>query len=294
MANPVEGPDPRFGMQAPINNSQTITTPGGLVWTATTGRTANLADPANLLSLTTQTDTVKINGRTYTRAYDAATHTFTDTTPVGRQSVTTIDGKGRLVQAAVAGIAPVQLAYDGRGRLASLTQDDRTYTLTYDSQGYMSLLTDPLTRSVGFTYDAAGRPTLLTRPDGKQISFTYDANGNLASLTPPGRAPHTFSYTPIDLLQSYAPPVETVGGVAHTYDYGYDLADRLEQVKQDGLVTASYTYDGNGNRLTGPSVLNTAAYDDQDRLLSYAGSTYDYTANGELKTRTAAHESPHF
>jgi RHS repeat-associated protein len=61
----------------------------------------------------------------------------------------------------------------------------------------------------------------------------------------------------------------------------------LEQVKQDGLVTASYTYDGNGNRLTGPSVLNTATYDDQDRLLSYAGSTYAYTANGELKSKTA-------
>jgi RHS repeat-associated protein len=346
--------------------------------------------------------------------------------------------------------------------------------LTYDSQGYLSLLTDPLTRSVGSIYDAAGRPTLLTRPDGKQIGFTYDANGNLASLTPPGRPSHTFSYTSIDLLQRYAPPflgftpkdtsysysqdrqliqlsppnvsaslqydvagrvqslthpqdtvkygydsasrlqtivtssgislaygydghlptdttwsgpvtgtihrtydnnfrataqtinganavsfaydadgllvqagaltlqrnaqnglltgttlgvvndtrsynsfgepvnytatvsatpvlstqftrdklgritqkVETVGGVVHTYDYGYDLAGRLEHVKQDGLVTASYTYDSNGNRLTGPSVPNTAIYDDQDRLRSYAGSTYTYTANGELKTKT--------
>ena len=33
-------------------------------------------------------------------------------------------------------------------------------------------------------------------------------------------------------------------------------------------------------------MLNTATYDDQDRLLSYAGSIYDYTANGELKTKT--------
>jgi RHS repeat-associated protein len=474
VAKPVEGPDPRFGMQTPIVNSQTITTPGGLVWTATTERTANLVDPANLLSLTTQTDAVTINGRTYTRTYDAGTHTFTDTTPAGRQSVTTIDAKGRLVQFAVAGISPAQLAYDGRGRLASLTQDNRSYALTYDPQGYVSFLTDPLGRSVGFTYDAAGRPTLLTWPDGKQIGLTYDANGNLVSLTPPGRPSHAFSYTPNDLPQSYAPPdlrftpkdtqfvynldrqliqlsqpdvseslsydvagriqslthpkdtvsygydsasrlqtiatssgvslsygydghlltdttwsgpvtgtihrtydnnfntttqtingantltfaydadgllvqagaltlqrdaqnglltgttlgvvadalsynsfgepvnysakasatlalstqftrdklgriaqnVETVGGVVHTYDYGYGLAGRLEQVKQDGLVTASYTYDGNGNRLTGPSVLDTATYDDQDRLLSYAGSTYDYTASGELKTKT--------
>src|SRR5262249_54824073 len=61
-----QGPDPRWGMQAPINKHETITTPGGLVWTATVARTANLADPTNLLSLITQTDTATINNRTYT------------------------------------------------------------------------------------------------------------------------------------------------------------------------------------------------------------------------------------
>jgi YD repeat-containing protein len=159
------------------------------------------------------------------------------------QSVTTIDAKGRLVQAAVAGIAPVQLAYDGRGRLASLTHDDRTYTLTYDSQGYMSLLTDPLARSVGFTYDAAGRPLLLTRPDGMQDGLTYDANGNLASLTPPGRPPHTFSYTPIDLLQSYAPP--DLGFTPKDTQYVYNPDRQLIQLSQPD-VSASLSYDPAG------------------------------------------------
>ena len=162
---------------------------------------------------------------------------------MGRQSVTTIDAKGRLVQAAVAGIAPVQFAYDGRGRLASLTQDDRTYTFTYDSQGYVSLLTDPLTRSVGFTHDTAGRPTLLTRPDGEQIGFTYDANGNLASLTPPGRPSHTFSYTPIDLLQSYAPP--DLGFTPKDTQYVYNPDRQLIQLSQPD-VSASLSYDAAG------------------------------------------------
>ena len=44
--------------------------------------------------------------------------------------------------------------------------------------------------------------------------------------------------------------VETVQGVTHTFEYVYDLPGRLTTVKLDGVVTASYTYDGNGNRLT--------------------------------------------
>ncbi len=467
------GPDPRFGMQAPIPNSRTIATPGGLVWVATTNRMTNLADSTNILGVSAQTDTVTINGRTYLRAYDGASRTVTATTPVDRQRVTTFDANGRPIQVAAAGIAPAQFDY-ASGRLTSLAQGDRTYTFTYDSQGYLSLLTDPLGRTVGFSNDAVGRRTLLTRPDGKQIAFAYDASGNLVSLTPPGRPPHKFTYSPNDLLQSYAPPdlqftpkdtgyvynpdrqltqlsepdvianldynagrvksfthpqdtltygydisgrlqtvttssgvnlsydydgrlltdttwsgavtgtirrtynqnfwtatrtindtealsfaydndgllvqagalalqrdaqnglvtgttlgivtdtlgyngfgepvdytarvseipvlsiqfsrdklgrviqeVETVSGVSHTYDYGYDLAGRLEQVKQDNLVKSIYNYDDNGNRLSGPSVLNTSTYDDQDRLLSYADSNYKYTPNGELKSKEA-------
>src|SRR5262249_5686630 len=64
----LEGPDPRFSMQAPLPATETINTPGGLTATTTTSRTVTLADPQNLLSLTALTDTIKINGRTFTSA----------------------------------------------------------------------------------------------------------------------------------------------------------------------------------------------------------------------------------
>ena len=185
-------------------------------------------------------------------------------------------------------------------------------------------LTGAVSGSVGRTYDNDFRITSLNVNGANAIAFQYDAdslltqagslnlgrnaqNGVLTGTTL-GNVTDSLSYDGFGAVTDYAVKVnatsvlstqftrdklgritrkvETVGGVVHTYDYGYDLAGRLEQVRQDSLVTASYTYDSNGNRLTGPNLLNTATYDDQDRLLSYNGSTYDYTANGELKTKT--------
>jgi RHS repeat-associated protein len=57
-------------------------------------------------------------------------------------------------------------------------------------------------------------------------------------------------------------------------------------VLQDGTLTATYTYDANGNRIGGPGLTTTPVYDAQDRLLSYGKWTYVYSANGELQSKT--------
>jgi len=88
-----------------------------------------------------------------------------------------------------------------------------------------------------------------------------------------------------DKLGRITQKIEAVGGSTSTFDYAYDAAGRLVEVKQNGAVQSSYGYDDNGNRtdLNGSPI---AHYDAQDRLLDYNNSTYDYTANGELKTKT--------
>src|SRR5262249_5170971 len=148
---------------------RTVTTPGGLTWSATVKREAKLSDSHDLLSLTTQTDTMQLNGRTYTRTYDAASRTLTLTTPAGRQHTATIDPQRRFLQVTAPGLSPVQFAYDSHGRLVSLTQADRTSTFVYDSQGFLIQVTDPLAHTLRFGRDAVGRATDITRPDGEHV-----------------------------------------------------------------------------------------------------------------------------
>lgn len=74
---------------------------------------------------------------------------------------------------------------------------------------------------------------------------------------------------------------ETVEGISSVTAYAYDLGDRLASITQDGIELSLYQYDSNGNRthLNGSLI---ASYDQQDRLLTYGNTAYNYTANGEL------------
>ena len=73
------------------------------------------------------------------------------------------------------------------------------------------------------------------------------------------------------------------------WDYHYDPAGRLDQVKKDGVVVETYGYDDNSNRTSWTDFWGsgTATYDDQDRLSTYGPTSYTYSANGELLTKTA-------
>ena len=209
----VDGPDPRFGMQAPITKRLTTKLPSGLTSQLSSTRSVTLLNPNDRLSLATQTDTVTLNGKTSTNVYNAVARQHTFTTTAGRVIRTATDLQGRPTQVTMGGLAPASFAYDARGRLATVSQgsgtDTRNMALAYDAQGNVASITDPANRTQTFTYDPAGRLTVQTLPDGRQIRFTYDGNGNVTSVTPPGRPTHNFQYTSVDLEEQYTPPTLT-------------------------------------------------------------------------------------
>ena len=285
------GPDPRWGMLAPIATSVTKT-PSGLTRTVTTQRSVTLSDPTNLLSMIRMTDTITDNGAVSTLVYDAVARLFTLTTAAGRSGTWKVDAQGRFTQEQIAGIAPVNYAYDDRGLLNTVEAGSgatrRATSLVFNGTYHLIEINDALGRKIHFAYDAAGRPITQTLPAGGLIGYTYDVNGNLSGLTPPGRLQHRFGYTAIDQLAQYAPPNVNSGNNQTQYSYntdrqlvltarpdgrktsvGYDNAGRLNAVSTD-RGQFGYTYD--------PTTANLVVMSAPD------GITLAYTYDGGLLT----------
>jgi RHS repeat-associated protein len=293
ITNLLEGPDPRFSLQAPVTKRLTTTT-GGLTATLATERTVNLTDPNNLLSLISLTEQVTLNGRAITSVFNADDKTTTTTSAAGRQSTAMIDIQGRITQSQVSGLFAISNSYDSRGRLSGITQgtgvDTRTMNFSYNSDGYLQTVMDPLNRTLGYEYDAAGRITKETLPDGRQILYSYDANGNLTSLTPPGRPAHVFAYTPVDLQAQYTPPKVNTDDPSTRYTYNVDK--QLTQVARPDGQTVNFDYDSVGrlSTLTLPTGQSSYAYDATTGKLTTVtapSSTLSYTYNGALLTQNA-------
>jgi RHS repeat-associated protein len=187
--------------------------------------------------------------------------------------------------------------------------------------------TGPVSGTVAHAYNNDFRVTAENVNGASNVSFAYDADGLLTTAgslaltrspqnglltgTTLGGVTDSLSYNNLADLTDYSvaaggtgmysagyvrdalgritQKTETVGSVTTVFNYNYDLAGRLVEVKTNGTTTAAYTYNGNGNRrsFTGPGGIINGTYDDQDRLLTFGSATYSYTANGELLSKAA-------
>jgi RHS repeat-associated protein len=270
------GPDPRFGMDAPVVKSFTVTTPGGPTLTASTSRAVTTSDRGNPLSVTGATYTVTVNGNTWTSVYDASTRKVTATSPQGRQVVSQLDARGRVVSVAVPGVDPVVYHYNARGQLDQTSQgnatETRQSTMAYDNGGLLHTLTVGA-EIAQYLYDLIARPTTLTRPDSKSIGVVYSTDGRTVSVTAPSQSQaHVMNVNPEMGTAGYTPPLlagttgperlsrltldealDSVAGRGSTTlaSMHYDTAGRLDTITVDGQAgSTSYGYDNNSGLLT--------------------------------------------
>ncbi len=282
-----QAPDPRWGLQAPLPKSVTVTTPGGLKAVLTVKSNAELTDPSNPIILTTEIVEVALNGHTDKTEYDAALRQYTTTTPEGRQIVAKLDSRGRTTEERVAGLHPMGYSYDDRGRLSRVTHGERIWTYSYNEEDRLVRITDPLSMDTGFAYDVAGRVTKQMLRDGREIAYDYDENGNIVSITPPGTPSHSFGYTLMNRTSEYMPP--SVGTDVTTTQYSYGSDGQLASIIRPDNETIELQYD-DGGRLqatilpTGESVSYKyeATIGNTTEVIAADGEKVSYAYDGSL------------
>jgi RHS repeat-associated protein len=177
----------------------------------------------------------------------------------------TYDDNLRLTSLTVNSEAPVNFLYDNDSLLI------QAGPLSIDRNQQNGLITGTTLGNVteAWTYNGFAEPT--------HYSVTYDTTDVYSVV-----------YTR-DKLGRITEKSEIIDGLTNIYGYTYDLAGRLIEVTENATTIATYTYDSNSNRLSytpsdGGTISGT--YDDQDRITQYGTTTYTYTANGELLSKT--------
>jgi RHS repeat-associated protein len=257
--------------------------------------------------ITTMTDS---RGQAMSFNYDSVGNPIKVTNPAGGTSTSLYDGIGRVVSQTDAKTQTFKYTYDGIDRLTQLTRPDgTTTTYTYsccklstitDPSGTLNFVYDTANRLTRFTnasnqviqygYDAASNVTTLTYPDGKVVRYDYDAANRLTKVTDWLNNTTTYNYDHSDLIGS----VNSNGTLtAYQYDQVHSMV-ALVNARTNGSVISAYKYTTNtlGNRTTTAAlepispVLSlrnvSATYDNDNRLVNAAGSTYAHDVNGNV------------
>jgi RHS repeat-associated protein len=222
------------------------------------------------------TSTTTPRGNTVSTAYDAMGRPLSVTGPLGQRSDYTYPDFGK-----------TQMVTDAAGRVTKRTFDDsqrlieeklpgsfgsRTYT--YDS--FSKLKTAKNTRGYATTteYDFLGRPVKVTRPDSSTIATTYTALGQPRRVTDARGFVTQYDYDPA-LHHLISMTAAEGDAKARTTAYGYDSADRMNQVTApNGQVTDS-VFDALGRLAS-----RTATLDSDGTKYS---ESFTYYQTGELK-----------
>jgi RHS repeat-associated protein len=185
----------------------------------------------------------------------------------------TFDNNFRISSETVNGSSPISYQYDN---------DD-----VVKAVGSLALNT---TRGqTGLTRETTlGIVTDSSQFDGFSELSTYQAKANSATLI-------STSYQR-DQLGRITRKTETIDSATTTFEYQYDSGGRLTNLVKNGTLSARYTYDIAGNRLSAITPAGTilGSYDAQDRMMQYGDATYSYNDAGQLIERVEPQGTSHY
>ncbi|ANJ67403.1 hypothetical protein A9404_08435 [Halothiobacillus diazotrophicus] len=170
-----------------------------------------------------------------------------------------------------------QRSYTGQGQLSSWTltgnaAHSRGYT--YDANGNLTGWQSGQSQAI-YQYDALDR--LVDEQQGKyHNAYSYDDNGNRLTQLRPNGTTKAYSYAPqSNRMTQDGHQAVTLDAAGNTlddgkYQYRYDAAGRLTEVKQGGITIARYRYDYRGLRRQKVTEAGTTdfTYDPSGHLIS--------------------------
>ncbi len=201
----------------------------------------------------------------------------------GDTTTYTYDALNRMTMKAVASDPndhPISDSYDGLGNITSETQGLQTYTYDYDTKDRLSTVTDPGGSQITYSYTGADWVTQMAYPlSAVTTSFTYDNAGRITRVQSPT---DTFSYSYTDSAGNATALRQSETDGYNATHYTYDALNRLTAAS--GAQNYTYTYDGNGNRLSkagyGGYGSATYTYNAANEMTAAGSTTYFYDANG--------------
>ncbi|WP_374077024.1 RHS repeat domain-containing protein [Bdellovibrio bacteriovorus] len=219
--------DPRFGSMASYTSSDSVTYPDQSISTIISKSISAVLsdenDPLSLASLRVTTTLQNDSSRVFTSEYNSSERVLTSTSAEGRKVHQTLSVNGQVASVQKGNLTPTLFNYDGRGRVSSIQQGDRTMSFAYDEFGNLESSTDYYGRVTQYRYDGANRVTQKISPSGNSVSMSYDANGNMIGIAPAGRKMHKFVYNLFELVGEYLPPQVSAWVTGSTlYKYNLD------------------------------------------------------------------------
>ena len=230
------------------------------------------------------TSTTDLNGKVWTRDYDALGRVVKRTDPLGNS--TTYAYTGTLLSGATTPVGTLSLTNDAAGNITQRKYSDgTTLNYTYDPTGRVAtadgvaIQRDTRGQIVGsngitVSRDPLGRITSLTYAGGKTINYTYDASGKLVQLTDWAGATTNFTYDAAGEMSS----MQRANGV--TSNYTYDNDGRLITIATGSLASINLTRDAIGRIVSADRNLPLAP------TLASGSQTYSYDAASQLTTAT--------
>lgn len=190
--------------------------------------------------------------------------------------------------------------YTPNNSLDTIVSDGKTFDYDYYDTGCVKSITYPNGLKTSYEYDNINRITkLTTTKNGTAINifeYEYDNNGNKTKEIHNGSAT-LYTYDSLDRLSSVTYSDSSSVGYEYdtlnnrtreTYsngdvkDFVYDKKYQLKEIKLNGEVTDTFTYNESGALVTHNN--KTYTYDEWDRMSGYSDGennfTYKYDANG--------------